>query len=347
MTMQVNIVMGGPSAEYEVSLHSGFEILTHIRKDLYKIRVVTITKSQQFYYSDIESCLPDFSELISPEKSDRFKGPFTAASSDPVWENCDIAFLALHGSYGEDGIIQGFLDTLGITYTGSGVLASAIAMDKIISKFIFIQNGFTVPPFSVFGKNFPDITPDILERKHGFPCFIKCPQSGSSRLMGRAGSKEDLVDLINDLSKHSPGLLVESSIDGPEFSCGVIEQNDGSLIPLPPVEIRPKSIFFDYKAKYTTGESIELVPAPQPEELLERIQKIALDAHRAIGCSGISRTDMILNDDSLYVLEINTLPGMTKNSLLPRAFMSCKGTYSDLIDTIINSALNKRQYGVK
>src|SRR5690554_6676558 len=107
MTMQVNIVMGGPSAEYEVSLHSGFEILTHIRKDLYKIRIVTITKSQQFYYSDIESCLPDFSELLSPEKSDRFKGPFTAASSDPVWENCDIAFLVLHGCYGVDGIIQG------------------------------------------------------------------------------------------------------------------------------------------------------------------------------------------------------------------------------------------------
>lgn len=344
MTTQVNLIMGGPSAEHEVSLHSGYEILKHIRKDIYKIRAVVISKSQQFYFSDIDSSIPDISDLLSPEKSDIFNGPFSAAASDPVWKNCDIAFLALHGSYGEDGIIQGFLDTLGIPYTGSGVLASAIAMDKIISKSIFIQNGFTVPPFSVFGKNFPHITPDIIERKHGFPCFIKCPQSGSSRLMGRAESKESLLDLLDDLSRHSAGLLIESSIEGPEFSCGVIEDNDGSLVTLPPVEIRPKSIFFDYKAKYTSGESIELVPAPRPQKLLKRIQQIALDAHRIIGCSSISRTDMILNNDSLYVLEINTLPGMTSNSLLPRAFTSCKGTYSDLLDTIINSALRKCKY---
>lgn len=347
MTINVNVVMGGPSAEYEISLQSGHEILAHMRKDIYKIRAVAITKSQQFYYCDIDSSIPDISELLSPETSKNFIGPFTAASSEPIWDKCDVAFLALHGSYGEDGIIQGFLDTIGVTYTGSGVLASAIAMDKIASKYIFIQNGFTVPPFSVFGKNFPEITPDVLERKHGFPCFIKCPQSGSSRLMGRAGTRDDLVTLINDLSKYAPGILVESSIEGPEFSCGVIEREDGSLVALPPVEIRPKSVFFDYKAKYTAGESLELVPAPRPKEILERIQKVALDAHKAIGCSGISRTDMILNNDLLYVLEINTLPGMTQMSILPRAFTTAEGTYCDLIDTIIKSALKKRSYGEK
>jgi len=135
---------------------------------------------------------------------------------------------------------------------------------------------------------------------------------------------------------------VETSVSGPEFSCGVIDLPDGSIRALPPIEIRHANYdFFDYTAKYTTGASEELVPAPRPEELLRKIEDAALRAHKILGCRSVSRTDMIYNDSKLYVLETNTLPGMTSASLLPKAFQAQGGTYSELLDILISSALKK------
>ncbi|NLE01931.1 MAG: D-alanine--D-alanine ligase, partial [Fibrobacter sp.] len=239
---------------------------------------------------------------------------------------------------------QGFLDSLDIPYTGSGVMASAVAMDKIISKYIYIQSGLTVPPYSIFGQNHPQNTVNELSRKHGFPCFVKCPQSGSSRLMGKADSSDQLEELLAELQPHASEILVESAIKGIEFSCGVLENADGTITSLPPIEIRPRSTFFDYTAKYTDGASEEIVPAPYPEELLKRIGDIAIKSHQVLGCSGFSRTDMIYCNNELYVLETNTLPGLTRNSLLPKAYKAAGGTYTSLLDTFIESALHKKIY---
>lgn len=339
MTIQVNVLMGGPSAEHEVSLSSAQGVIKNLNKNSYKIRAVFISKSKEFFYRDIGQNVPSLEELSNTEF---YHGPFSIANSQEIWDNCSVVFLALHGTFGEDGVIQGVLDSIGLPYTGSGVMASALAMDKILSKFIYMQNGLAVPPYSIYGKNYTPITINELAAKHGFPCFVKAPQSGSSRLMGRADSIDSLSVILKELTQYTPDILVETAVKGIEFSCGVLEDADGSIIALPPIEIRPKSVYFDYTAKYSDGASEEIVPAPQPDELLERIKHVAITAHKVLGCSGVSRTDMIYKDDTLYVLETNTLPGLTRNSLLPKAFRAAGGSYPELLDKLIRSALAKK-----
>jgi D-alanine-D-alanine ligase len=343
MSLHVNVVMGGPSAEHEVSLKSGREVLENIDRKRYAVRAVVVTKDLRFFYCDIRKSIPSLGELTSPAKSSLFKGPFAPGASLPVWKNCDVAFLAVHGSFGEDGLLQGFLDTFKIRYTGSGVFASALAMNKIASKFIFQQNGITTPPFCIVGKDHPEITASYLEKKFGYPLYVKCPQSGSSKLMARVESRKELLLRLREYWLHSQEILVEKEIKGIEFSCPVLEYPDSSTRALPPIEIRPlTSAYFSFEAKYKEGGSQELVPAPRPENLLKSIRDIALKAHRLLNCRGVSRTDMILGKDGkLYTLELNSLPGLTANSLLPKSFRAAGGTYPKLIDALIQSALHK------
>jgi len=349
MTIRVNVVMGGPSVEHEISLRSGLEVMANLDKKAYAVIAVVVSHQKEFFWCTAEGLPLTISDCKNPASAGRFSGPLTPASSATLWEKCDVAFLALHGTFGEDGVIQGYLDTIGIPYTGSGVCASALAMEKIDSKFIYLNSGLAVPPWSIYGKAYPETTVGHLVTKHGFPCFIKCPQSGSSRLLGRAHDRKSLEKLIAELAPHSDRLLVETAIRGAEFSCGILEKSGGELLALPPIEIRPKHAaqggFFDYAAKYTSGGSEEIVPAPWPAALLDRIKTTALTAHRALGCSGVSRTDMMYADDTLYVLETNTLPGLTPNSLLPKSFCATGGTYGGLLDIMIRTALNKKKNG--
>jgi D-alanine-D-alanine ligase len=158
--------------------------------------------------------------------------------------------------------------------------------------------------------------------------------------MGRAKDKESLISLLKELQESADDILVETNISGAEFSCGVIDLPDGTTKALPPIEIRSvNSEFFDYTAKYTKGEAIEIVPAPYPAELLKEIEDIALKSHKILGCFGVSRTDMMYDNSKLYVLETNTLPGMTSTSLLPKSFKAQGGTYAELLDILISSAM--------
>jgi D-alanine-D-alanine ligase len=349
MSIRVNVVMGGPSVEHEISLRSGLEVIANIDKSAYRATAVVVSPQKEFFWCTAVGAPLTIDDCKNPASSGHFSGPLAPASSAALWEKCDVAFLALHGTFGEDGVLQGYLDTIGIPYTGSGVCASALAMEKIDSKFIYLNSGLAVPPWSIYGKAYPETTVGLLVTKHGFPCFIKCPQSGSSRLLGRAHDRKSLEELIAELAPHADRLLVETAIHGAEFSCGILEKIGGELLALPPIEIRPKLAakggFFDYAAKYTPGGSEEIVPAPQPAALLDRIKATALIAHRALGCSGVSRTDMMYADDTLYVLETNTLPGLTPDSLLPKSYGATGGTYSGMIDIMIRTALNKKKNG--
>jgi D-alanine-D-alanine ligase len=343
-TKTVNVVMGGPSAEHEISLRSGREVLRHLDRGSYRIRAVVISPTRDFYWCDIEGEPPPLEVLRAPAGAPSFAGPLHPAATAPLWEGVEVAFLALHGAFGEDGLFQGYLDTIGIPYTGSGVFASAVGMNKIATKQLFIQNGLSTPPYSVWGRDFPDVTVESLVAAHGVPCFAKCPQSGSSRLMGRAGSAEELAALLSELNHASSSILVEPAISGTEYSCAVVEHPDGTHQALPPVLIVPSTgSFFDYEAKYTDGACEEVVPAPCDDELARRIRDTALRAHRVLGCSGLSRTDMILAGDSLQVLEVNTLPGLTPNSLAPKAFAAAGGTYGELLDILIETAATRNR----
>ena len=295
MAKQINIIMGGPSAEHEVSLNTGREMLKHLDKTKYTMRPVVITLQKDFYYSDADAAELTEDDFSNPDKSPHFKGPVSAAQSHEIWDGCDIALLALHGEFGEDGKIQGFLETLDIPYTGSGVCASAVGMDKIQSKLLYEQQGIITPPYSIYRTDGSGITLDEIITKHGFPCYVKCPQSGSSRLMDRADSRESLERIVAELSKESDEFLVESNISGDEYSSPILEYPDGSLKQLPPILIRPvESAYFDYTAKYTAGASEEITPAPCSEELTKRLQEVSLKAHIALKCQGLSRTDMIV-----------------------------------------------------
>lgn len=341
MALRVNVVMGGPSAEYEISIFSGREVIANIDRRRYSVRAVVVTIDQEFYYCDIRKKIPSPEELAAPDKCKLFKGPLKPYTAEEIWKRCDVAFLALHGSFGEDGIFQGYLDTLTVPYTGSGVFASAVAMNKIASKFIFEQNGVSTPPFYIAGKDHPEITWKFLADTFGYPMYVKCPQSGSSRLMARVDCGAGLGTKLDEFQKYSADLLVEKGIKGIEFTCAVLEMPDGTVKALPPVEIRPlKSDYFSFKAKYEDGGSEEIVPTNRSKELLDRIQALALKTHRLLNCRGVSRTDMILGEDGvLYVLELNSLPGLTANSLLPKSFKAAGGTYKELIDIMIKVAL--------
>ena len=340
------VVMGGPSAEHEISLLSGRQVLLNLDKNNYSVRMIVVTKKNRYYCRDITGdSIPSAGDIASLSDLDvnaaskEFSGPFSPLEAQAIWGACTTAFLALHGDFGEDGKIQGMLDSFGIAYNGPGVLASALAMHKIKSKYLFLQNGLATPSFSVFGTEHPEVTVDTIVQRHGFPCFVKCPQSGSSRLMGCARDRRALESLLREYATIASEILIESAIKGIEFTCPVLERPDGSVQALPPIEIRPRiSDFFDYAAKYQDNGSEEIVPAPQSEETLKAIQAIALKAHHILGCRGVSRTDMILRDGTFYVLETNTLPGLTANSLLPRSFQAAGGSYSQLLDILIMTA---------
>jgi len=342
MSITVNVVMGGPSAEHDISLLSGREVLANLNKKRYKLRAVVVTIDQEFYYCDIKEKIPSLKEFSRVEKSIYFIGPFKPYSCKKIWVDCDVAFLAVHGSFGEDGILQGYLDTLKIPYTGSGVFASSIAMNKIATKFILEQNGIKTPPYYIAGKDYPHVTWQFLADKFGYPMYVKCPQSGSSRLMARVDCGAGLGTKLEEFQKYSPNILIEKGINGTEFSCAVLELPNETLKALPPIEIRPiKSNYFSFSAKYEDGGSEELIPAPQSKELLDKIKELAIKCHKILGCRGLSRTDMILSkaDNELYVLELNSLPGLTSHSLLPKAFIAEGGTYQELLDILIEVAL--------
>jgi len=341
MSIRVNVVMGGPSAEHDVSLLSGREVLLNIDRRRYAPRAVLITVDQEFCYCDIRSRVPTIEEFVTSVKDKNFRGPFKPFSSEEVWERCDVAFLAAHGSYGEDGLLQGFLDTILVPYTGSGVFASAVAMNKIATKFILDRNGITTPPFYISGKNHPEVTWQFLAEKLDYPMFVKCPQSGSSRLMARVGCGAGLGTKLQEYQQYSSEVLVEKGIKGAEFACPVLEMPDGVVRALPPVEIRPiKSDYFSFAAKYEEGGSREIVPIRRSRKLICQLQELALRCHSLLGCRGVSTTDMILGEDKvLYVLEVNTVPGLTANSLLPKSFKAAGGTYRKLVDIMIQVAL--------
>ncbi len=341
----IHVVMGGASAEHDISLQTGLSVLQHLDKEKYDTRAVVISKHHEFFLDAGEPSSRTMHELCTPHETRVFDGPYSACTCKKVWDGCDLAFLALHGSYGEDGVLQGYLETLGIPYTGSGVTASACAMNKITSKYIFQHHGLEVPPYKIYGPSYPENTPSAIGNALGFPLFAKCPQSGSSKLMGKANNLEGLQSLLTEFIEYSSEILIEKNIEGREFSCPVLEQEDGALCALPVIEISPEqSSFFDFEAKYTPGACTETVPADIDAALTTRIGDVACKAHRALGCRGISRVDMILCNESLYVLEINTLPGLTSNSLVPKSYKARGGSYSQLLDTIITVADKKRRH---
>lgn len=253
----------------------------------------------------------------------------------------DVAFILLHGTHGEDGTVQGYLDLLGIPYQGSGVLGSALAMDKNMSKILYRLNGLPVAEWEMARPDDVGSPERLLETLH-FPLVVKPIREGSSLGMSVASSMEELRDGIRLAYEHDAEVMVEQFITGREVTVGVLGNEE--LIPLPLVEIIPGDafVFFDYTAKYEVGASREICPADVEDAVAVRAQEYAMAAHRALQLRGYSRTDMIIaSDGSLYLLETNTIPGMTTTSLLPQAAREYGLNFTELIDRLLQLALRK------
>ena len=243
----------------------------------------------------------------------------------------DRAFIALHGCPGEDGTIQGMLEILGIPYTGSGVLASAATMDKVFAKKIMISEGINTPAFEVF-REVPE-KGNPIRLKLDFPVIVKPAAEGSTVGVTRVDKGEELHGAVEMALGYGDKVLVERFIDGREVAVSVI---DGA--PLPIVEVVPKNDFYDFEAKYTKGMTEYLVPADIETELSERISLTAVKVYEIFGCRGAARADFIIRDGIPYVLEINTIPGMTETSLLPKAAKAAGIGFDELVERILEGA---------
>jgi D-alanine-D-alanine ligase len=306
--LTVALISGGISSEREVSLHSGEQVYEALDKNKYSI----IKYDPKF---DLPRLMQDAAKI-------------------------DIALIILHGPYGEDGTVQGLLDLLEIPYQGSGVLGSALAMNKVATKQLYEKAALPIPPYIVCDG---DGTVDAAEcaARLGLPLVVKPAAGGSSVGMSIVKSAADLQRAIDQAREHDAVILVEAHIAGTELTGGVIGNKNLEALPL--IEIIPDKSheFFDYEAKYTAGVSREICPARINEELTQKAQNYAKIAHRALFCRGYSRTDMILRDEEVYVLETNTIPGMTANSLLPKAAQKAGMSFSRLLDKLIELGLEE------
>ena len=256
-----------------------------------------------------------------------------------ITEDFDIAFICLHGRYGEDGTIQGMLDLLGIPYIGSGVWSSAIAIDKARSKLFYQKNGINTPQ-SMLLRRGDAVDVEAIVNTVGVPCVVKPASAGSALGVHILTDRADIADAVESVFTIDCEAIIETYIKGTELTVSVI----GNKVPfsLPIIEIVPKNEFYDFESKYAPGGSQHICPARLSDEQTKKVQEIAVAAHKALGCRGVSRTDIIMDGNGVcWVLETNTLPGMTSTSLLPDAARVAGYSFSELCTMLIQLAFEK------
>jgi len=323
----VAVLMGGVSGEHDVSLSSGREILANLPEDRYIPLPVVIGRDGTWSVEGAGEDLPLWEGLAA------------------VAARAQVVFPALHGPNGEDGTMQGLLQLAGLPCVGSDHYASALAMDKPRAKDVYRCAGLSTPDQMEISRFTLAAGEDWLEeiiRRIGLPCIVKTPKLGSSVGIGIAEDRAGLAATLAEILPLAGEAMVEAFVAGTELTASVLEAPEtGTPEALPLIEIRPNvSDWFDYRAKYEEGGSDELCPAPISDSLTLKVRDIGLRAHRALGCRGMSRTDVIVDGDGIpWVIETNTIPGFTPTSLLPQAAAEAGYGYPDLVDRLIRRAL--------
>ncbi len=323
--IRVGIVYGGYSAEREVSLVTGQAIFNNLNRKRYDVALVELSRERDFL-------------LVTKNKRVRFDF-YTKAK-----KMFDIIFLALHGTGGEDGVIQGMLEMLGVPYTGSGVAASALAMNKVHAAAIYGAFDIPTPDFIHFTKaGFKEQGRGLIERIRtdiGYPAVVKPVDQGSAVGVSVVKDESELLIALKKTFKDFPWLMVQKFVKGSETTCGVLEKK-GVAFALPPTRIVPHfGKFYDYNSKYAAGGSSHVCPADFPLTVNSQLQTLALKAHQALDCRGMSRTDIFVTDDKkFFVLETNTVPGMTPTSLLPEAAQKAGISFPAMLDLIVACSL--------
>lgn len=340
---QLAVIFGGQSGEHEVSLKSANQVIENLNKDKYEIIHIAITKSGHWLVGEVgQKYLINNLEKASKQGGVERKDDFEDGNKLPEkFPPIDIVLPIMHGTFGEDGKLQGTLEMLGLPYVFSGTLASALAMNKRKTKIIAKSTGLKIANDIVVFKNNKYNIEKIIT-KLGFPIVIKPTELGSSVGINLTSSKEELVSSIEKALELGEEVLLEQFVKGRELTVTVM--GDKTPKALPVIEIIPKvSGWFDYRAKYEIGGSTEICPAEIPDETRKKVQRYAVKIFKAIGCRDLARADFIWSDsdDKLYFLEINTIPGMTNTSLAPQAAKVAGMEFSVFLDKLIESALKR------
>lgn len=297
---RIGVLMGGLSSEREISLKTGNLVAASLTRKGYDVVPIDVGRDLPYRLDD---------------------------------EEIEAAFIALHGRYGEDGCVQGLLEVMGIPYTGSGVAASAICMDKLLSKRMFEYHGIPTPKFFLYRRDDGEDLPAVR-----YPVVVKPCREGSTIGVSIVSKGSDLPPAVENALQYGDEVIIEEYIAGMEVTAGILDDT-----PLPLVEIIPERGFYDFSAKTTAGMAEYVVPARLSPSLCEGIQAIALKTHKALGCCYVSRVDFRIDPAGhLSVLEVNTVPGMTETSLLPRAAGEAGIGYDDLVEKILSSAFIKK-----
>lgn len=342
------VIFGGKSPEHDISRKSVTSILNNLDKSKYNISLIGITKDGAWYLytgdcADIESGEWEKNDeckkkaILSPDTEDKAILVFEGEKVTKI--HIDVIFPVLHGEFGEDGTIQGLFELSGIPYVGMGVLASANSMDKTFSKIVFENAGIPQADWVVVtaSDNYEEKMNEI-EKKLGYPCFVKPARTGSSVGVGKAHDRAELKHAIENAAKFDRKILVEENIDGHEVECAVLGNENPKAATVG--EIMPTVEFYDFDAKYNDNSTKLQIPADLPEATIEQIREYALRAFKALDGSGLSRVDFFVkhSDGSVVLNEINTLPGFTNISMYPKLWGAVGLKYSELLDRLIELA---------
>ena len=326
----VALLLGGTSPEREVSKSSGKSILTALNSLGYNVRVI----DPAYGLNQPKEIVKYFDQNDFTERSNR---NYIEAVNSTLFDYVDIAFIGLHGKWGEDGTIQSLLELRGIKYTGSKILTSAAAMDKCVAKVLFQHFDVSTPRWFVVNKNEDDY--DLVRKKvkkfFGYPCVFKPNDQGSTIGLTICRGDVEVPHAIKKALEFSDKVLVEEYIPGRELTVAILNNQA-----LPVLEIKPKQGFYDYENKYTSGKTDYIIPAEIPAKVAEHLQHQAQLAFNSLGCESYARVDFRLtNDLKNYCLEVNTLPGMTSTSLVPKMAKAAGIGFEELIDRIIKNSL--------
>ncbi len=350
--LRVALLFGGRSAEHDVSVLSATNVFRALDPARYEVVPIAITRSGTWLLCSLPenvfpAAVPETGPRVAlmPGAAGRLlvipDAPGAAAQPLAI----DVIFPVLHGPFGEDGTVQGAAELAGIAYVGSGVLGSAVGMDKDAAKRLLRDSGLPVARFLCFtltdAPSFEAATAEL-----GSPLFVKPARLGSSVGVSKATTREEFDAAVAEAFRHDSKILVEEFVRAREIECGVLEGEDGSLLVSLPGEIVPtnRHSFYSYEAKYLDEDGAEIkVPADLPDSVRERVRKLSGTTFRTLGCEGMARIDFFLREDGkLLVNEVNTLPGFTKISMYPKVLAASGIGYPDLVDHLIRHALARR-----
>jgi len=348
MTQRVAIICGGRSSEHEISCISAGGVLSAIDRGKYQPVLIGISKRGEWFLLPENHSLALSNGVLPtiPENGISVALNTDGFTADGKNLNIDIVFPLLHGPYGEDGTIQGLLEIADIPYVGSGVLASAVAMDKSFAKPIFASHGIKTAAGFVARQSDWNTGQDAIQKSAdqlGYPVFVKPARGGSSRGTTKVKSASEFAAAINEAFKFDTKALVEQEIRGAEIECAVLEIDGtprASIVGQ--IKIDPKYDFYDFEAKYLDGATTIELPAPIDQKISDEIRTRAVEAFISLGCSGLARVDFFLTPNNEVIInELNTMPGFTATSVFPKMWAATNVTYTEVVSHLLKTALTR------